>query len=121
MLKRGENMPDFYVVNFKEVVFAAEDASIYLEMEIEKAKAMKAKGFKIIHGYGSHGAGGKISINLRQHAFKLRKENKIKDIFTGAEWAIQNKKCFKFLEGCKFASLDEDLGRQNPGITIIVL
>ena len=114
-------MLDFYVVNFKEVVFAAEDAAIYLEMEIDKAKAMKAKGFKIIHGYGSHGQGGKISINLRKHAFKLRKEKRIKEIFTGAEWALQNEKCIKFLEECKFASLDEDLGRQNPGITIIVL
>ena len=114
-------MPDFYVVNFKEVVFAAEDASIYLDIEVEKARAMKAKGFKIIHGYGSHGAGGKISINLRQYAFKLRKEKKISEIFTGAEWAIQNEKCFRFLQQCKFASLDEDLGRQNPGITVIAL
>ena len=114
-------MPDFYVVNFKEIVFAAEDASIFLDMEIEKAQAMRAKGFKVIHGYGSHGAGGRISINLRNYAYSLRKQHKIKEVFTGAEWALQNQKCIKFLKECKFASLDEDLGRQNPGITIIAL
>ena len=114
-------MQDFYVVNFKEIVFAAEDAGIYLDMEIEKAKAMKAKGFKIIHGYGSHGAGGKISINLRNYAYRLRNQHKIKEVFTGLEWAIQNESCIKFLQTSKFASLDEDLGKQNPGITIIVL
>lgn len=114
-------MIDFYTVNFKEIVFAAEDASIFLDMEIEKAKSQGAKGFKIIHGYGSHGQGGKICINLRKHALMLRRQKKIKSVFIGAEWAIQNSECFAFLTNCKFASLDEDLGTQNPGITIIVL
>ncbi len=114
-------MNDFYTVNFKEIVFAAEDAGIYLDMEIEKAKAQGVKGFKIIHGYGSHGQGGKICINLRQYATRLKHQKKIKNVFTGAEWAIQNSDCFEFLTNCKFASLDEDLGKQNPGITIIVL
>ena len=114
-------MQDFYTINFKEIVFAAEDAGIFLDMEIERAKSAKVKGFKIIHGYGSHGQGGKICTILRNYAFALRRQHKIKDVFTGAEWAIQNENCFKFLEECKFASLDEDLGKQNPGITIIIL
>lgn len=114
-------MNDFYTVNFKEIVYAGEDAGIYLDMEIEKAKAFNAKGFKIIHGYGSHGKGGVICQNLRQYATMLKRQNKIKDVFIGAQWAIENKSCFDFLTSCKFASLDEDLGKQNPGVTIIVL
>lgn len=114
-------MKDFYTVNFKEIVFASEDASIYLDIEIEKAKAQGVKGFKIIHGYGSHGRGGLICINIRRHAMNLRRQKKIKNVFTGAEWGIENKSCFDFLTTCQYASLDEDLGKQNPGITIIVL
>ncbi len=76
-------MKDFYTVNFKEIVFAAEDASIYLDMEIEKAKAQGVKGFKIIHGYGSHGRGGLICINLRQYALKLKHQKKSKAFSQG--------------------------------------
>ncbi|MBO4412795.1 MAG: hypothetical protein J5779_02140 [Clostridia bacterium] len=112
---------DFYCVNFKDLIISADDTEIYLDMEIEKAKQAKALAFKILHGYGSHGRGGKICINLRKCLLKLRNKGKIKDFFIGSEWAIENPKCFEFLKTCKFASLDEDIGKQNPGITIVVL
>ena len=114
-------MSKFYTVNFKEIVYSAEDTTIYLDMEIEKAKAMKAEAFKVLHGYGSHGQGGKICLELRNYAYRLKRQGKIKEVFTGGEWAIQNQNCFNFIKTCADATLDEDLGKQNPGITIIVL
>ena len=112
---------DFYSVNFKDLIISAEDTQIFVDMEIEKAKAQKARGFKILHGYGSHGKGGKICINVRKYLLSLKNKGKIKDFFIGSEWSISSPKCFKFLKTCKFASLDEDLGHKNPGVTIVVL
>ena len=46
-------MKDFYTINFKEIIYSAEDTPIYLDLEIENAKKMGAVGFKILHGYGN--------------------------------------------------------------------
>ena len=112
---------DFYSVNFKDLIISADDTEIFVNMEIEKAKALNVKGFKVLHGYGSHGKGGKICTNLRTYLIKLKNNKRIKDFIIGSEWAIQNPKCFEFLKESKSASLDEDLGKQNPGVTIILL
>ena len=114
-------MKDFYTVNFKEIVYSAQDTTIYVDMEIENAKKMKAVGFKILHGYGSHHIGGKICIELRKYLIQLKKKKIIADFFIGSDWTLENSKCQSFLKKSNSAIYDEDLGKQNPGITIVCL
>lgn len=114
-------MKDFYTVNFKEMVLSAEDTEIYVDMEIENAKKQKCNGFKILHGYGSHAVGGKICVILRKYLISLKNKKIISDFFIGSDWTLENVRCQNFLKSSQFAVYDEDLGRQNPGVTIVCL
>lgn len=114
-------MKDFYTINFKEIIYSAEDTPIYLDLEIENAKKMGAVGFKILHGYGSHAVGGKICVILRKQLNVLKNSKKIKDFFIGSDWTLENSRCQNFLKNSNCAIYDEDLGKQNPGVTIVIL
>ena len=114
-------MKDFYTVNFKEIVLSADDTEIYTNIEIENAKKQGCKGFKILHGYGSHAVGGKICIVLRKYLHVLKNKKIISDFFIGSDWTLENLKCQNFLKKSQSAMYDEDLGKQNPGVTIVCL
>ncbi|MEG1499881.1 MAG: hypothetical protein RR400_02300, partial [Clostridia bacterium] len=92
------------VINFKEIVYAAQDTQKYFEIELEKAKQENLLGFKIIHGYGSHGTGGLICNELRQCLEWFKKRKEISDYIVGTSWNFANEKCLKFLSRCKDAA-----------------
>ena len=108
-------------VNLKQFEPTVEQAIATMEIEIEIAKKSDVKIIKFIHGYGSHGVGGAISVAVREHCRKLKKQKIIKDYFSGGRWDIADEKCFPYLMEISNLYGDEDLGNSNPGITIVVL
>lgn len=108
------------VVNLKEIAHV--DASIaIMEMEIENAKKDGTLLIKLIHGYGSHGQGGIILKSVREDLLYLKKRGIIKDYFNGDKWNLFEKKVINILSKDKSIVKDEDLNRNNPGITIVVV
>ena len=89
--------------------------------EIENARRLGLKCVKIVHGYGSHGKGGKILIALRQKLRQWKRNGFIKNYFAGDKWDVFDKDAWEILQADKSISGDEDLGRANPGITIIAI
>ena len=57
------------VLNLKEDFVSTDQALAMVEIEIERCAFDGCVAIKVLHGYGSHGKGGKILIALRQ---KLR-------------------------------------------------
>ncbi len=112
---------DYKIINLKTNFPSVEEAIANLEIEINVCKLSNVKALKIIHGYGSHGAGGAICLAVRKFLKTLIKQKQIKDMLLGNEWDLSNQKCFSLLENLKDCYNDEDLNKLNPGITIVVL
>ena len=119
---------NYKTINIKEDHPTVELALANLEIEIEVARFEGCKVLKVIHGYGSHGVGGAICLELRRYLRQLKNQNKIKDYLYGDEWDISNEKCFQVKESiekikkvCPDLLGDVELFYINSGVTIILL
>lgn len=88
---------------------------------IEREKKEGTKVFKIIHGYGSSGTGGKLRIGLRRSLRKRIKEKKISDFIPGEEFNLYSERTRHFLDEIPNLKYEQDFNRNNHGITIIIL
>ncbi len=91
------------------------------EIELEAAKKEGLVAVKVLHGYGSHGRGGTILVELRRQLQRWKKQNLIKDYFGGDKWNMFDPTTLEILQKDKTIYGDEDLNKANPGITIIYL
>ena len=89
--------------------------------ELGRARASGAKAVKLIHGYGSSGVGGKLKIGVRQFLSTKKRQNKIQTFVAGEEWDIFDEESRRLLADCPDLAKDRDLGRGNPGITMVLL
>lgn len=108
-------------INLKENSPSVELAVANFLIELDVLKAEGEQAVKILHGYGSHGIGGSILLEIRELVRRLKKQKKIKNYFTGSEWDIANQKCFDEIVKLKNLEVDDDLGKANPGITIVII
>ena len=108
-------------VNLEDGMPTVEQAQRRLTGELGRARGSGAKAVKLIHGYGSTGVGGKLRIGIRQFLGAKKRQNTIKTFVFGEEWDIFNEESRRLLEVCPDLSRDRDLGRGNPGITIVLL
>ncbi len=108
-------------LNLKDFECSKEDACALLEIEIEMAKKEKCSVLKIVHGYGSSGKGGVILKEIRNNLFYLKRTKNIKDYFSGNEWTLSCLKTQEILKKNKYIYNDEDLNKNNPGITVIII
>lgn len=109
------------ILNLKKFSPAVDIALADVLIAIENASRDNTTVIKVLHGYGSHGRGGAILLNLRKLLANLKKQNKILDYFGGESWNMFNQKTMFALKRDKSIVGDEDLGKANPGITIIIL
>lgn len=90
----------------------------FLEIEIELARKEGITGLKILHGYGSGGKGGGISLAIKPMLLSLQKQKKIV-VIPGSEWNVGELKTSALMCECPDCYGDEDLNRRNPGITVL--
>ena len=110
-----------WTINLKENSPPLDVAIAEFEIQLEKAQFASVSALKVLHGYGSHGKGGIILMEIRRLLAKLKKEGKIKDFFFGDNWNVYNKTTSRLLMQDKSLADDEDLNKNNPGITIVML
>ena len=108
-------------INLEDGMPTVEQAQRRLTGELGRARDSGAKAVKLIHGYGSTGVGGKLRIGIRQFLGAKKRQNTIKTFVSGEEWDIFNEESRRLLEECPDLSRDRDLGRGNPGITLVLL
>ena len=92
-----------------------------LVARIAEAQKSGTAVLKIIHGYGSTGAGGKLRVGLRKTLERLAAEGRLRSIVHGEAWDIFDPASQRLLGAYEELSADEDLCRNNPGITIVEL
>ena len=92
-----------------------------LEREIALARQEKHALLKVVHGYGSSGAGGDIRIAVQKRLRELAENGQIRGCIFGENWSRSDDATWRLLQEKPEVKDDPDLGRRNQGITIILL
>jgi len=97
------------------------DALQRLDRELAVARQEKTKLLKLIHGYGSTGAGGDIRIAVQKRLLETVQNGQIRGCIFGENWSQSDDAAWKLLQSYPELKSDSDLGRRNRGITIVLL
>jgi hypothetical protein len=97
------------------------EALLRLEREIAVARQEKHVLLKVIHGYGSTGAGGDIRIAVQKRLRELVEGGQIRECIFGENWSKSDETTWKLLKEQPELKSDPHLGRHNQGISVIVL
>ena len=98
------------------------DAAIRrLTFEINHSRMIGDAVVKIIHGYGSTGAGGRIRIEARNYLTRLKNQGSISGFIPGECFSIFDDSTLAAFRLCGELRRDRDLERSNNGVTFIVL
>lgn len=100
---------------------AAADAIRRLTFEISRSRAIGDAVLKIIHGYGSSGAGGRIRVEARSCLSRLQAQGAICGFIPGERFSIFDADTLAAFRLCGALRQDRDLERSNNGVTFIIL
>ena len=108
-------------VNLERGRPSVEEAMETLDQKLATAGYQGIKFLRLIHGYGSSGAGGAIKSAARQHLNVLRQKHKIHRFIRG-----ENYTDLSHSDKARLATYPElksrlKTDRQNPGVTIVEL
>jgi hypothetical protein len=111
------------IINLKLLDYPTVDYSIaVVETEIERLSICDGGIIKVIHGYGSHGKGGTIRIELRKYLEKQKRLKKIKDYINGESLTSMKLLNYNLPQNIIDSLMsDEDNDHFNPGHTIIIV
>ncbi len=98
-----------------------ESAIMKLKLEMSTLRRIGVHTVKIIHGYGSTGTGGVIRTNARQYLCEQIQAGKIKAFCPGESFGPFEANGRKMVALDSGLRQDPDWGRQNDGITIVIL
>lgn len=108
-------------VNLKSDMPLVREALQRLAREVALARQEKTTLLKLIHGYGSSGAGGEIRIAVQNRLLEMVKDGQICGCIFGEDWSKSDDNAWKLLHSHPELKRDCDLGRGNRGITIVIL
>jgi hypothetical protein len=108
-------------VNLKPDMPSVQEALQRLDRELTVARQAKAALLKLVHGYGSTGAGGDIRIAVQKRLLELAQNGQIRGCIFGENWSKSDDLTWRLLRSHAELKSDSDLGHQNRGITIVLL
>ncbi len=92
-----------------------------MDRELAVARQSKTTLLKLVHGYGSTGAGGEIRIAVQKRLLEMAQGGQIRGCIFGENWSKSDEATWKLLQSQTDLKNDSDLGRGNRGITIVLL
>jgi len=98
-----------------------QEALFRVERELHLAREHGPKFIKFIHGYGSTGSGGEIRMAVQKQLQDAKDHGEIREFIFGENWAKSDDATWKLLGAHPGLKQDRDLGKNNRGITIVVL
>lgn len=121
MRQRRHSNPSIPTVNLEEGKPLVRDALAHFDRELAQARRDLCPILKLIHGYGSSGAGGDIRIAIQKHLRELQDQGSIRACIFGEDWSTSDARTWALLKANPGLKSDRDLGRGNRGITIVIL
>jgi len=110
-----------HVANIKFDMPTTDHAPARITFALDTGKRMGAKAVKIIHGYGSTGQGGRLRGAVRRNLTERKQKGLIRDFIPGEAFSIFNHATLHAFALCPALRQDQDLDRQNNGVTIVIL
>jgi hypothetical protein len=108
-------------VNLKSDMPLVRESLQRLDRKLALARQEKAGLLKLVHGYGSTGAGGDIRIAVQKRLLEMTQDGQIRGCIFGENWSRSDDAAWKLLQSHPELKSDPDLGRRNRGITIVLL
>lgn len=108
-------------VNLEENRPTVDEMRTHLDRVLVAARYDSTSVLKLIHGYGSSGVGGKLRVAVRTSLSRYKRAGMIRDFIPGEEFRISNEVTWALLKQIPEMKQDRDLGRENKGITLVVL
>lgn len=109
------------VINLEAGMPLVEKARLKLDTAIRSAKRQQIGCMKIIHGYGSSGRGGAIKKDVIIQLRKYKNSGIIKKFVIGENASVFDEDARFILEKCVEFGRDKDFGKQNHGVTFVLL
>jgi hypothetical protein len=111
----------YRTINLESNLPSLDEARRFLLMQMETARRDGVRVLKVIHGYGSSGAGGILCAGIRK-SLRLRvKEGKASIVIPGERFSSDAVETRELLSRHPALRRDRDLNRANLGITIVEL
>ena len=108
-------------VNLENGMPDLETARRRLLAEMDAARKQGVRILKVIHGWGSTGAGGTLAMGIRK-SLRLRvKEGKALAVIAGERFSSDTNEGRELVQRHPSVRSDRDFNRANPGITVVEL
>jgi len=108
-------------VNLKTGMPTVPEALQHLDRELAQARQTHCAVIKLIHGYGSSGAGGDIRLAAQRRLTEMASRGEIRACIFGENWAKSDEQVWALIKARPELKQDTDLGKRNRGITIVAL
>jgi hypothetical protein len=92
-----------------------------LVRELGISRQEKTPLLKVIHGFGSSGAGGDIRIAVQKRLVEMASRGEIRGCIFGEDWAKSDERAWALISSRPELKQEPDLGGRNRGITIVIL
>jgi hypothetical protein len=119
MMSDGSQDRAIKTLNLKSDMPSVQEALQRLDREILVARQQKQSVVKLVHGYGSTGAGGDIRIAVQKRLHDMA--GQIRGCIFGENWSKSDDATWRLLQAESGLKSDPDLGRRNQGITVVLL
>jgi len=108
------------VINLEDGMPTVEQARLHMEHELHAARQQRCVAVKLIHGYGSSGAGGSLRIELQKELRRLAQAGTIRSFIAGEDWRVSDQTTWDLLKKFPEWKQDSDLGKSNKGVSIVL-
>ena len=109
------------VINLEEGFPTRNQAYQKLEAALARARKDGIPALKVIHGYGSTGAGGVLRFAIRGFLRQRKEKGEIAAFVNGESWSSFDERSKLLFKKVPQLVLDSDVGRGNKGITLVLL
>ncbi len=109
------------IVNLEEDRPTVERMRLRLDRALALARSEGTAILKLIHGYGSSGAGGALRFAVHASLTRYKDSGLIREFIHGEDFRISDEATWALVKQMPEMKQDRDLGRENKGITIVIL
>jgi hypothetical protein len=109
------------VINLEENMPAVEQTRLRMQHELHTARSQGYTAVKLIHGYGSSGVGGALRTELQKELRAAAAAGAVRACIAGEDWRVSDETTWGLLKKFPEWKQDSDLGKNNHGISIVVL
>jgi len=109
------------IINLEDGLPKVEEARSRMQHELQIARQQGYAAVKLIHGYGSSGVGGSLRIELQKELQRLAGAGAVRLFIAGEQWRVSDEKTWELLKRFPEWKRDSDLGKNNKGISLVLL